>query len=472
MNQIVSIILLTLMQFIAGAGMITLIRCRIRPGIFLPVSVLFGLGLFSLVPFLLQLLFIPITRTAVFLGLLLFTLLPYVQFSRQYRDIKEVFISLRFRIRLYEIPFIALTLFILFVSIWRCYYFPPVPRDLTSGPEVIAEYTIREKTMINSVFTVDLETTNNQYKPAYLTSLQVIYKYAGFPFGQVWLSVIFAFFTLFLYQAMNMYIHRLLSGFLLIAFLVIPEMYAYTFMALFDYSNAVYFCLSVFFLVSFFRSTNNTDLALSGLLMALATYTRSETLALAVFLSFALVWHHIKNWHSLKKMGTSLFLFLVPALVCYLLTVTLYLNLYLPVPYQVSGLINPHPFNLEPLITRFWDMNTKLIFGSQGWSYYGYFFFLFMIIFLFDFVLSDRWQTEPRNWSYAVLVIYLGLPFLGFLLPLMDLDNSTKRGLFKIFPLMLLYMASSNLLRDLSERINRWENSLGKQEEIKEEIIN
>ena len=125
MNQIISIILLTLMQFIAGAGMITLIRCRIRPGIFLPVSVLFGLGLFSLVPFLLQLLFIPITRTAVFLGLLLFTLLPYVQFSRQYRDIKEVFISLRFRIRLYEIPFIALTLFILFVSIWRCYYFPP-----------------------------------------------------------------------------------------------------------------------------------------------------------------------------------------------------------------------------------------------------------------------------------------------------------------------------------------------------------
>ena len=94
------------------------------------------------------------------------------------------------------------------------------------------------------------------------------------------------------------------------------------------------------------------------------------------------------------------------------------------------------------------------------------------LFFLFDFVLSDRWQTEPRNWSYAVLVIYLGLPFLGFLLPLMDLDNSTKRGLFKIFPLMLLYMASSNLLRDLSERISRWENSQGKNEGIKEDRIN
>ena len=260
MNQIVSIILLTLVQFIAGAGLITLLRCRLRTGIFLPVSVLLGLGVFSTLPFILQLLFIPITRTAVFLGLLLFSLLPYVQFPRQFREIKQAFTGLRFKFRLYEIPFIALTLFILFISIWRCYYFPPVPRDLTSGPEVIAEYTIREKTMINSVFSVDLETTNNQYKPAYLTSLQVIYKYAGFPFGQVWLSVIFAFFTLFLYQAMNLYIHRLLSGFLLIAFLVIPEMYAYTFMALFDYSNAIYFCLSVFFLVSFFRTTSHTDL--------------------------------------------------------------------------------------------------------------------------------------------------------------------------------------------------------------------
>ena len=59
MNQIVSIILLTLVQFIAGAGLITLLRCRLRPGIFLPVSVLLGLGVFSTLPFILQLLFIP-----------------------------------------------------------------------------------------------------------------------------------------------------------------------------------------------------------------------------------------------------------------------------------------------------------------------------------------------------------------------------------------------------------------------------
>jgi hypothetical protein len=40
---------------------------------------------------------------------------------------------------------------------------------------------------------------------------------------------------------------------------------------------------------------------------------------------------------------------------------------------------------------------------------------------------------------------------------LYDLDNSTKRGLFKIFPLMLLFMANSNVLISLSKRIYKWE---------------
>ena len=85
--------------------------------------------------------------------------------------------------------------------------------------------------MINSVFSVDLSTTNNQYKPPFITSLQVIYKYAGLPFGQLWLSTLFVSFLVFLYHAMSLYIHRLLSGIFLVFFLVIPEMYAYTFMA-------------------------------------------------------------------------------------------------------------------------------------------------------------------------------------------------------------------------------------------------
>jgi hypothetical protein len=66
---------------------------------------------------------------------------------------------------------------------------PPTPRDLTSGAEAIAEFAVREGRMINSVFSVDVG--NNAVKPPFITSLQIIYKLAGFPFGKVWLSTIF-----------------------------------------------------------------------------------------------------------------------------------------------------------------------------------------------------------------------------------------------------------------------------------------
>ncbi|HEY0356178.1 MAG TPA: hypothetical protein VGC29_08245, partial [Flavisolibacter sp.] len=52
---------------------------------------------------------------------------------------------------------------------------------------------------------------------------------------------------------------------------------------------------------------------------------------------------------------------------------------------------------------------------------------------------------------------YLGYPFLGYLLPLLDIEHSTKRGMFKIFPLMLLYMGTSRIMIQLSTWIREWE---------------
>ncbi|WP_431211949.1 hypothetical protein ACQ86N_40220 [Puia sp. P3] len=119
---------------------------------------------------------------------------------------------------------------------------------MLSGPETIAEYAIREQSMINSFFGLDLSSTNNQFKSPFLISLQVIYKLAGFPFGQVWLSVVFISFTVFLYHFLRERLHPVLAGLLLLLFLMTPEIFAYTFMILYDYSNMVFFCLGLYFL--------------------------------------------------------------------------------------------------------------------------------------------------------------------------------------------------------------------------------
>jgi hypothetical protein len=456
MTSILIIALFTILQFCMGFGVLSLVRIRLRPAVCIPLSILIGVAIFSIVPFLLQLVFVPLSATGIFAGLITVCILINFKSKQQFnflvRDIRSSYI----RLKLYEVPFLLVVSLMVFISVWRCFYYPPTPRDLTSGAEVIAQYALQEKTMINSVFTVDLTTTNNQFKPPFITCLQIIYKYAGFPFGQIWLSTVFVCFLVFLYHALTARVHKIIAGLLLIMFIAIPEMYAYTFMALFDYSNAVFFCLATYFLFEFFKAANSSDLILSGLLMGIATYMRPETLILAILLSTSILFHYksIKGW---KKPVQSVSSFLLPSIIIYLLSITVYINFYLPSAYKIETLLNKHLLNVSLFFNRFDDMNKKILFSADGINYYGYFIFLFVAVLLFDTFQKNGGNKTWRNWLFGILVVYFGLPFIGYLFPLYDLDNSTKRGLFKIFPLMLLFMGNSRFLISVSERIKKWE---------------
>lgn len=457
MSGIMIIILFTVIQFIAGFGLLNLFKIELKPGLLISLAILLGVVVFSIMPFVLQLAYIPLTATNIFISIIAATALLNIKFKLNLARFKELWSGLRFKISIYEIPFLAMIVFIVFVSAWRCFYFPPFPRDLTSGAEVIAEYAIREKTMINSVFTVNLESTNNVFKPPFITCLQIIYKYAGFAFGQIWLSTVVACFLIFLYHALTLTIHRIFAGLLILFFLAIPEMFAYTFMVLFDYSNAVYFFLSVWFLYLFYQNRQRNYLAFAGLLMAFATYIRSETLILACLMAPGILWYHWKNKTGIVKGLVSSAYFVVPSVLAYIISVSIFINRYMPVQYNIQGLINENLGDLSPFFTRFSEINNKLIFSDMGVGYYGYFFYLFLGLLLLEAVIKRRFDNNARNWLYAVLVIYLGFPLMGYLLPLLDLDNSTKRGLFKIFPLMLLYMANNSILVSWSQRITKWE---------------
>jgi hypothetical protein len=457
MSGLLIILLLTILQFITGFGLINLFNIQLKPGMLLSLAILLGIAVFSIMPFVLQLAYIPLTATNVFLSLFAAAILLNLKFKTGIQRFKELLANTRFKIKVYEIPFVVMMVFIVFVSAWRCFYFPPTPRDLTSGAEVIAEYAIREKTMINSVFTVNLETTNNIFKPPFITCLQIIYKYAGFAFGQIWLSSIVACFLIFLYHALTLSVHRIFAGLLVLSFMAIPEMFAYTFMVLFDYSNAVFFFLSTWFLYAFFQNGQRNYLAFAGLLMAIATYIRSETLILACLMAPAIVWYHFKNKTGVVKGIISSAWFVAPSVLSYIISVSIYINRYLPVKYNVQGLVNKNLGDLSPFFTRFSEMNSSLIFSEKGMGYYGYFIYFFLLLLLLELVIKRKISGTARNWLYAVLVIYIGFPLMGYLLPLLDLNNSTKRGLFKIFPLMLLYLGTNGLLVSWSQKIAKWE---------------
>jgi len=454
------IILLTLSQFLLGFATLNLFNIVIKPWLSIALSVLMGIAIYSLVPFIMELVHIRLTGLNIFIALALLSIvLSVIRIKRMISSLVSLIKNISFRLKLYELPFIAVMAFMIFVSAWRCFYYPPTSRDFTSGAEVIAEYAFKEKTMVNSAFSVNMESTNNQFKPPYLTTLQIIYKYAGFPFGQVWLSSVFLFFIIFLYHSLSTRLHKILVGALLIFFIAIPEMYAYTIMALFDYSNAVFLFLAFYFLFEYFLVEQKINyLLFSSLLMAISVYIRSETLVLSFFTVLYMIWfQYFKKKQGLKGAILLPGIYMLLPVLFYVLSITIYINTYLPQKYNISGQVNNNLFDVTPFFTRLTEMNTKLVFGENNTYLYGYFFYLFIILFLAELIFFRGFKGDAKKWLVAGAIIFLGIAFLGYLLPLLDLANSTKRGLFKIFPVMLFYFSCNQLLIKASDKLRALE---------------
>jgi len=456
MTSILIALLLIVGQWLTGFGIITLFKLRLKPALFFPLCLLTGIAAFSIVPFLLELLFIDITALSVFASLAIVCIAVNLRFRSGIRVLQEMLTGNIFRVRLYEIPFLLLIAFIVFVSVWRCFYYPPTAADAISGGEVIADYTLREHSMINSVF--EVEPNGNTLKPPFLTCLQVIYKFAGFPFGQIWLSSIFICFIIILYHLLSTKLHRILAGLLVLLFLAIPEMYAYTFMILYDYSNAVFFFLAIYFLVRSFETNEYNSIAYAGLMMGIATYIRPETPVLAGLFVPLIVWNGYRDKKSMRRIRKDIAVFLLPVILFYAVSVTIYINFYLPLRYSIAEQINPDVFNVLKLVDRFFVTNDTIIFSKTGIDNYGYFVFFFLALFVAEIIFKRRLTRSARNYLYAVLIVYITFPTLNHILPGLTIENSVKRGFFKLFPLMLLYMGNNTLLTSLSMKITQWEN--------------
>jgi hypothetical protein len=280
---------------------------------------------------------------------------------------------------------------------------------------------------------------------------------AGFPFGQVWLSIVFVSFTVFLYHALKEKIHPIIAGLLLLLFLMTPEMYAYTFMILYDFSNMIFFFLSLYFLFDYFKSGIRTHFYFAGLMMGIATYIRSETLVLAILFLPVILLSQRRKKDSFTKIVKANVYFLLPSLLGYYLTAQLYIKYYLPVHYDIGGLVNDHLSDLHPLFQRYSDIVSHLMISEFGIHLWGYILYVTGLLFLAEGIFVRRYSREARNWLYAILVLYLGVGALGFALPMMNLNETTKRSLFKLLPLAVLYLANNELLIRLSQRISRWE---------------
>ncbi|MCW3121426.1 MAG: hypothetical protein JWQ38_918 [Flavipsychrobacter sp.] len=450
------LLFLIITHFIIGRGLLQLFRLQLDLLSTVCLSFIISVPLMVLPVCVLQLMKIPITEPSVYKAISIFAGVCCVPL---FLFIKRPVFKMPPLPKLYELPAFALVIFFLTLSVWRCYYMPAYARDMLSGPELIAEYTVREHTMVNSVFNVDLHTSNNYFKSPYITCLQIAYKLLVFPFGQLWLSILSVSFITWLYTLLRERIHPLLAGLLLVLFITVPELFAYSFVILYDYSNMVFFFSGFLFLARYLQTDRISDFAFSVFLFGLATFIRTESLILITMMAPLLIFNLYKKKVPAMTIALRVALLgIVPAIFYYICIKVLVAH-FVPIPMDVAHEINQNLGDFSPLFKRLGDMLSLLIFSYAGTQFYGWYMFIFTAIFFIDLIFIRKYNKEAVFALYGIAVVYFGIGFIGYLLPLADLSNTTKRGLFKVIPIIILYMANSPVLLKLSNGIKKWENS-------------
>src|SRR5215203_6475636 len=109
--QIMSILLLTFLQFIAGFGLLCLLKIYQRPAFTISISVLLGIGVFSLVPFFLQLVRVPLSAANIFSAITICCVLFNLNSKNGLHFFLNTVRSSRFRVSFYELPALLLIAF-------------------------------------------------------------------------------------------------------------------------------------------------------------------------------------------------------------------------------------------------------------------------------------------------------------------------------------------------------------------------
>ncbi|MFD2572084.1 glycosyltransferase family 39 protein [Spirosoma soli] len=448
-------------QFLIGLGVVTRLRAVTNGYSLLGLAMLVGLGVSSALPFGLAFAHLPIAPTPMLIGLGVWAALSLILLRNQSTYLRKVFAPNRLSVRLCELPFVAFWGYLLFISAWKCAWFPVTPFDMQVGPDLVATFAVREQTLASSVFTEHLPSvsvlSNQPFYAPFTAMQQVIYLLAvdstgPFAFGKVWLTVLVVAFGLFFYAELRERIHPLLAGLLLTLLACTPELFAYTFLVQTDWANAAFLASGVLLFQRYLDSAQRGSLMGSVLMLALACWTRTETIffvlpgALLVF---------INRIRSSPAVGLiqSAGLFLA-CLVPVLFWNYGFLRGCVPLPPQIHlGQLHDVAGNhLQHLVAIFAGMNKQVVFNANHWSYAVPIFLLLTTLNLV--VFRDKNGLPVLIWLLSIYLLF------GLLIQYVDGANipyTFRRGFFKLLFLMYIYLSNTTLFDWLSVRLYQWE---------------
>lgn len=414
-----------------------------------------GLGSATLLLFLLEIFSIPLTfasttlLSSVFLMLLFLPEILRIHQKKTWK-IKPPFASMK-HISLTEWLMLGIIAALFFISAWRCFYFPVKTYDSIVGIDLVAKYAVEDEQFKSRIFSeLGTELSTQPYYAPFAAMSQILYLLPGLRFGKIWLSVMFLSLLIIFYGTLRKDIHPVLAGALTLALISIPEMYAYTYLLQTDFANAVFVCISLIYLYHFIRKGDVKYFWVSALLFGLATWTRSETISFAGLTSLLLL------VFLLRQKRARYYLFPIIFFGINFMLFGMWNLYFLPIElgYSPESYFKVGFWDFERL-DRLWGGMIEILTSSRHWGYIPY---IFLAVCAANLILF----RDQNNLFILLWIVFLFLGFVVLLYHLqLHLDANIKftfrRGTFKLWPMMIFYIGTSELLHRFSNRITEWE---------------
>jgi hypothetical protein len=440
------------LQFVAGFATLGALRVQMPRSLSVPLALLVGMFTHTLMFFGFALANIPLSIESVLGSAAVAAAIPHIM----WRDVSAFYGRLLARptltLTMYDVVTLGVVGYVTFIAFWAAWYWPVTPFDAMAGIDLVAKQAVAEGTLVNRVFSdpsLSGQLSNQPFYAPFAMLLQVIYRLVGFAYGQLWVPIAAFCLGWFTWALMRRTVHPFIADILLLLYVLTPEMLGYSYLVQTDHINAAYMAIAAMLMWYGTRDGQRALLWTSIVMFAAGCWARTETpllvgigaLAALPFVARAFSWRTALVW--LGVLG-------VTVLVVFALWHVLFFNAYLPVrPSTGDQLVG---FAIDRFAAVVGSTVVNVIADTALWA--GTF-MLFAGVMLAS--IGMKRSFEPVVLLIWIVSILLGLWLVGTIFSAAIVEQTLRRGIFKIIPLMFVAMSATPLMQQLSDRLRTWE---------------
>ncbi len=454
------IVATTVLQLLAGTGFLATARIPLPRVLVPPVALIVGMFLHTVAFLLFDLVAIDLSQGAMVAAAALVAGAMHVAWPRVRAFYGTLFAAPAMRLRLHDPVTLVILAYAMYIPLWASWFWPVTPFDAMAGIDLVARTAVAEGRIDNSVFTdpaLQGRLSNQPFYAPFTMLMQVVSRLMGFPFGQVWLGLLAILHVWMMWMVLRAVVQPLVANVLVLLMVMTPEVHGYMYLLQTDFANSVMMTLGVVAVMMAVDKKQVMLLALAALAFAAACWSRTESI-LIVGIGLAGSFPILRNAFGTGSALRWSSIIAASSFVAFALWHVLYFRVVLPQqPDSLSELVIP---TLSSFADVMGAIFSNLLFDVTLW---GWTFYLVAALAVVGAVVVVRSKGALLSilgnnvvvvWAVAIL---LGLIVTGTIFSAAIVEQTLRRGIFKLVPLMFLLMATMPVVQRLAQRLDRWE---------------